>query len=230
MLCSCPNAHLLVAVPIRCWPVLLLLFWFLLLHVCYRAEDLSWLSWLPRVTVWSPAAPEMPALEVPEHSRSRANGTRGINSPRHGTTPSPEWPVFLLGSTTSRCLSVSHIASGPFPLTAELKPSTRDWMRKKWHTTCTFPYSFYHKSLPLPHVFKMDTPETGKHYVYKHVYKKKWVNRHLYNFRWLRLGSGVTKTGFESLIYHRPATYLISPNSNIVILSRAIIVFASIKL
>ena len=73
----------------------------------------------------------------------------------------------------------------------------------------------YHRALPLPHVFKICASGSGKRYVYKHVYKKKWAGRNLYNFRWLRLE--VTRTRFESLISPHTSYILNSPNPNILI-------------
>ena len=102
----------------------------------------------------------------------------------------------LLGSTISQCLSVSHIHSvfcfwtSSFNQKNENQVQGIEWGRDAIYNLCL-------SLLPLPQVcpssscFQIYISETGKCYVYTHVHKK-WVDRHLYNFRWLRLGSGVT--------------------------------------
>lgn len=122
---SCPNAHLLDAIPIRCWPVLLLLLWLLLLHVCYSTasqQSCRFVLALMTAPVSQGDLPQLLRFHSWNLSRSRTNGTRGISPPWLLPTPFT-WitKAFLLGPTTSQCLSVSHKASGPFPLTTEIK-------------------------------------------------------------------------------------------------------------
>lgn len=119
---SCPNAHLLDAIPIRCWPVLLLLLWLLLLHVCYSTASQQSCRFVLALMTAPVSQGDLPQLHSWNLSRSRTNGTRAISPPWLLPTPFT-WitKAFLLGPTTSQCLSVSHIASGPFPLTTEIK-------------------------------------------------------------------------------------------------------------
>lgn len=110
---------------------------------------------------------------------------------------------FHWGSPLIMSICLSHIVSsvsGPLPLTMGIKTKYKGLNEEE------MPYSLHLSLLPLSQISPFSSCFQNIHIrswqklVISMYVKKKWVDRQLYNFRWLRLESGITRTGFESLI------------------------------
>lgn len=155
-----PKCRLLVAVPTKYCLVLLLLLWFLLSPCLFQSLRL-FLPLKKAPVSQGDLSPAVPTVSSPWSPRAlRMWNQWPLPWLCTKTSSSPEPPkMFCWGPPSHNvCLSLTYTVSsvsGPLPLTKRMKTKYKALNEEGMpYITCAFPYSLFHKYVPLPHVFK----------------------------------------------------------------------------